>query len=271
MSLPAEVVEVLPADDARRITDQIKVAVEATWQLVITAYQGRAWVALGYPNWDDYCRREFGAARLRLPREELPEIVTSLREQGLSLRAISAATGRSHVTVRNALAGVQNLTPDAELPVTGIDGKTYKPRHERATEERAAPEVTEDQEGPVSAVAGRTRADYDHRLEQTRAMAAEGMSSRQIASQLGITRGGLMNLCKRHQIEVPADRIVGKVQTIKVERVMDEVIASLEGVALLLNTIEDVSSLDAEKRPVWLDAIAEPLAAITRFKKELSK
>ncbi|OKI14184.1 helix-turn-helix domain-containing protein [Streptomyces sp. CB03911] len=57
---------------------------------------------------------------LRLPREERQEIVASLRESGLSARAISAATGVSEPTVRRDLAGASN-----DAPVTGRDGKTY--------------------------------------------------------------------------------------------------------------------------------------------------
>lgn len=107
----ADVPADLSATAARELTDQIKVAVEATWHLIIDAYRGRAWSALGYASWDDYCTREFGASRLRLPREERQEVVASLRESGLSVRAIAAATGGSVGTVHAALAGVQNRTP----------------------------------------------------------------------------------------------------------------------------------------------------------------
>lgn len=117
----------LSAADARALTDRIKVAVDATWQLVVAAYQGRAWEALGHGSWDDYCRAEFGSARLRLPREERAEQVASLRDAGLSIRAIAAATGTSVGTVHDDLSGVQNRTPDVEpKAITGIDGKTYE-------------------------------------------------------------------------------------------------------------------------------------------------
>ena len=105
---------------ARSLTDQIKVAIEGTWQLVKVAYEGRAWVTLGYESWDDYCTREFGTARIRLPREERSEVVASLRESGLSLRAIAAVTGNSVNTIREDV--YQTDTPAA---VTGTDGKTY--------------------------------------------------------------------------------------------------------------------------------------------------
>lgn len=123
-----EVVEAT-AEQARELTDRIKVAVEGTWQLVKQAYLSRAWAALGYASWDDYCTREFGTSRLRLPREERQEVVASLRDTGMSVRAIAAATGNSVGTIHSELrAGVQNRTPNlAPEPqkITGTDGKTY--------------------------------------------------------------------------------------------------------------------------------------------------
>lgn len=108
----------MDASAARAITDRIKVGVEACWELITCAYTERAWDALGYSSWDDYCTREFGTSRLRLPREERAEVVSSLRESGLSLRAIAAATGISHTEARRSLdSGVTNVPPVEPNPV----------------------------------------------------------------------------------------------------------------------------------------------------------
>lgn len=117
----------LSASQARELTDRIKVGVEAIWELVKQAFQSRAWAALGYDSWDDYCTREFGTSRIRLPREERQEVVASMREIGMSTRAIAAATGTSKGTVDRALAGAPNGAPEPQ-PVTGTDGKTYTPK-----------------------------------------------------------------------------------------------------------------------------------------------
>lgn len=139
------------AGEARALTDQIKVAVEGTWQLVQRAYQCRAWESLGYSSWDDYCTREFGTSRLRLPREERQEVVQSLREIGMSTRAIAAATGASVGTVHAEISsGVQNRTPDPdredpepEQPrlklITGTDGKSYAAQPARTPNRPALP------------------------------------------------------------------------------------------------------------------------------------
>lgn len=123
-------------EDARTLTDRIKIAVEGTWDLIRQAYTSRAWAALGHPSWDDYCTREFGTSRLRLPREERSEVVASLRDSGLSIRAIASATGVNRETVRQEIAGDKKLSPapDADhqptpepRPIVGTDGKTYTP------------------------------------------------------------------------------------------------------------------------------------------------
>jgi len=115
------------AAEARALTDQIKVAVDGTWQLIKHAYLSRAWSALGYSSWDDYCTQEFGTSRLRLPREERPEIVQSLREIGMSVRAIAAATGQGYGTVRRELAGEPNGSP-------ALEPTWYEPNVEEQTQ-----------------------------------------------------------------------------------------------------------------------------------------
>ena len=132
--------EIMPADmdplEARAITDQIRAGLEQVWELVERAYLQRAWLALGHASWDDYCAAEFDTDRLQIPRRERPQVVAMLRQAGLSIRAIAAATDLSVGTVHRAIeaaapesAPVPNGTPDrAEEPiatVTGIDGKRH--------------------------------------------------------------------------------------------------------------------------------------------------
>lgn len=140
-------VEISPSS-ARELTDRIKTGVDAIWELIKQAYQSRAWSALGYSSWDDYCTREFGTSRIRLPREERQEVVASMREIGMSTRAIASATGVSKPTViaDSRRAGGQELTTSGPAPVTGTDGKTYSPRPrpmpEFAPNDEIAPGIT---------------------------------------------------------------------------------------------------------------------------------
>ena len=115
----------ISAQDARNLTDKIKAGTAALWELIKEAYVSRAWASLGYSSWDDYCTQEFGTSRIRLPREERREVVSSMREIGMSTRAIASATGMSAMQVSRDSRGVTNVTP---APVTGTDGKTYEGR-----------------------------------------------------------------------------------------------------------------------------------------------
>lgn len=119
----------LDTDTARQLTDRIKVALEGTWLLIQEAYTSSAWAVLGYDSWDAYCTAEFGSARLRLPREERQEVVASLRESGLSVRAIASATGINKETVSRDLQVSGTQTPAS---IVGTDGKTYAARIERS-------------------------------------------------------------------------------------------------------------------------------------------
>lgn len=108
-------------EEARALTDRIKIAVEGTWQLIREAYTSRTWAVLGYDSWDAYCTDEFGETRLRLPREERQEVVASLRDSGLSVRAIASAVGVNKETVSRDIQVSGNQTPE----IQGADGKTY--------------------------------------------------------------------------------------------------------------------------------------------------
>lgn len=65
--------------------------------------------------------------RRHLTREQRQELVGRLRADGWSLRRIADRLHVTAPTVQQDLAGVRNLTPEAEAPltVTGTDGKHY--------------------------------------------------------------------------------------------------------------------------------------------------
>lgn len=109
------------------------------------------------------------------------------------------------------------------------------------------------------------------RVALAKEMAVKGSTSDQIADAIGITRRSMSTFRKRHGIDVPADTVAGRNHRVNAERIINESVALLEGIASGLALIEDVSSLDAEKRQEWLEALTLPLSAINRFKKELAR
>jgi hypothetical protein len=179
---------------ARRVTNQIKLDLLGLWFLIVDAYKGRAWAALGYSSWDEYCNTEFGTTRLRLPREERAEVVASLRESGLSIRAIASATGVSYGTIQaeviksdhvdqHALAE-EGLIATAAPPIIGIDGKTYPaqpPTPKTPRRKNASPAESKPSDRP-----GATR--YSKAIQQCSASLAdvcESLTDEQLGEALG--------------------------------------------------------------------------------------
>lgn len=137
----AEIVpDELTQQEARELTDRIRVGLDTVWNDVAEAYTRVAHKALGYDSWDDYCATEFGSNRIKLPKEDRPEQIRSMYEQGVSIKAIVTATGVARNTVRNDLRqGGQIDPPERQL---GQDGKTYT-RPEPTVSERDWQEVPE--------------------------------------------------------------------------------------------------------------------------------
>jgi hypothetical protein len=76
----------LSGDQARELTEQIKIGVRSICLLILTAHDGRAWIPLGYSSWEAYVRAEFGFSRSRSY-----ELLT----QGRVMSTIQSAAGLS--------------------------------------------------------------------------------------------------------------------------------------------------------------------------------
>lgn len=125
-----EVVPAMTASEAREVTNRITATVEECWGLIIQAYKGRAWVALGYESWDAYTTTEFGTDRIKLPASKRLEVVAEMRDAGMSTRAIASATGASVGTIHadSQVFNSEHLGEEIlDVEIVGLDGKTYQP------------------------------------------------------------------------------------------------------------------------------------------------
>lgn len=151
----------LSVDAARQITEELRQHVTVSADLIVEAYQGRVWIAMGYATWDAYTVGEFAGSLLRLPREERNEAIQSLRSQGLSLRAIASATGVSHTEAKRTLdSGVTNVPPapmPAAAPTVPQSTPTPEPDEEVVDaeivdEEIVDAEIVDDPSAPTAVV-----------------------------------------------------------------------------------------------------------------------
>jgi hypothetical protein len=49
----------LTANEARRLTEEVKADAQRLWDKLLSLYEGGAHIALGYSSWADYCQQEF--------------------------------------------------------------------------------------------------------------------------------------------------------------------------------------------------------------------
>jgi predicted transcriptional regulator len=118
----------LTAEQARALTDEIRTQADILVPLVIEAYRGRAWRALGYESWDAYRAAEFPAVRVAV--EARPGVARELRGAGMSQRQVAGVLGVSHQTVGRSIDEGKSDGPagpsDSQLAISG--GRIYERR-----------------------------------------------------------------------------------------------------------------------------------------------
>lgn len=123
-----DVVAQLDEHRARQLTDRIRQAADDLWALLLQAYEGGAWTALGYRTWEAYVRAEFDMSRAR---------AYQLVDQGFVLRELEKAAGVS-TTVDISEREARDLKPHLEVVKDAI-----RQAVENVPEERVAEIVTE--------------------------------------------------------------------------------------------------------------------------------
>lgn len=87
-------IEPCTQQEARLLTEAIQRAAERIWELLLEAYERKAWAALGYPNWREWAQNEFGWGQSR---------VYQLLDQAKVIRALEAASS-TYVEIQEATA-----------------------------------------------------------------------------------------------------------------------------------------------------------------------
>lgn len=107
---------------ARDLTDRIKAGVTDVAELLHRAHEGRAWVALGYPSWKDYCAVEFQISKPRayqlldfveIKREIEESTTVDPPQNERQARALGSVPAEKRVEVwerANEIAGSDPLT-----------------------------------------------------------------------------------------------------------------------------------------------------------------
>ncbi len=115
----------------------------------------------------------------------------------------------------------------------------------------------------------RSKAASAKRREAMRTMAAEGYSSRQIASKLEITEEGCRETMRREGIDVPADRVTRSLKH-DANRIVEHMVMDAENLTADVNLIE-FSALDRDRLGAWADSLMASKKALDSFIRRLIK
>jgi hypothetical protein len=93
--LNGEVVRSLTADEARALTNEVKIDAATLWAKLLALYEGEAHLALGYSSWADYCAAEFDMGRSRAYQLlDAARVVEAVSESTIVERPASEAVAR---------------------------------------------------------------------------------------------------------------------------------------------------------------------------------
>ena len=115
---------------------------------------------------------------------------------------------------------------------------------------------------------GSYREQQDAKWERVELLAHSGLTSAQIAREVGLGEQGLRKGAASLGIEFPADKIVGRSHRIDPIEVIEQMVMGLEVTQSSLD-LADLSTVTAEQAQEWLTRIHQPLVALKKFQATL--
>ena len=101
------------------------------------------------------------------------------------------------------------------------------------------------------------------RADLIQTLAREGYSSRQMPAKVGVGEQAIKQIARDFDIDIPADRVIGKSHRVNSNRVLSGVTESLSAAAYSLQQIDPLD-LDQEQAQEWVDSLTESLSAIRK-------
>lgn len=257
-------------------------------------HEDALWFALG-------ANREHGRQLTPADRRHAIKIALQTEwSESKTAEAIAQQLGISHqrvseVRVALALMDVQS-SKSGTSTITRKNGRSYPATHRAATaaavvehnavaamvQQGATTQVIETTLGArrevVAAVRrelgvptrNKSRKAVAARVATMQRMATEGYTSRQIAAEVGMTLESARQRLRIADIEVPADKVLGKQQRHDANRIVDHMVEDAENLTADVNLI-DFTELDTTRLCAWVDSLKRSRERLTHFITRLSK
>lgn len=152
---------------AKQLVARINESIETTTALIIEAFEGQAYIALGYPNWRTFAEAEL--PHYKYSPEDRAKASVDLTEAGLSTHSAAAALGVNQATVVRDV----NAQADANASVAGEDSDPETAPDEAASE--PAPAASKKRRKPRKnpVVAAARGAEIKEQVDEYRAVMAK--------------------------------------------------------------------------------------------------
>lgn len=106
------------------------------------------------------------------------------------------------------------------------------------------------------------------RREKIAELAARGYRSTQIAKEVGVDETTVRLNARKYGIEIPADRVAGKARKIDSNRIIREIVLSLETIETTVELI-DFAQIDQSEIPGWIDSLVRSTRVVDRLRRRL--
>lgn len=117
----------------------------------------------------------------------------------------------------------------------------------------------------------RTASGIAKRLTRIRELAEAGHLIEQIAADVGMNPAYTRELCRANDIRIPDD-VIGKTRKIDPDRLINELVTSLEGSVTSLDFItSEFDQIDRSQLDYWTSSLTESLRSLNRFNKRLKE
>lgn len=108
------------------------------------------------------------------------------------------------------------------------------------------------------------------RWQEIADLAALGYTSRQIGKRMGVGDEHIRDIAREHDIELAADKAVGKTRKHDSARIVRETVHALEGLAMGAQLV-DVADLDVSEAAVWATSLNDSLRVLNRLNKQMKE
>lgn len=111
----------------------------------------------------------------------------------------------------------------------------------------------------------------DMRADLIADLAEQGYSSRQMPAKVGVTEKTVREIARDFDIEIPADKIIGRSRRINWTDAVASTISGLQDSVEFIEGQIDLSQVDFTEADEWVSSLTSSIAALNRFKQQIKE